>query len=89
MLFDNGNLLSPPYSSSLEYQLDESDKIATLVWNYSDFDTYASIMGSSQRIDSGETIIGWGNNISPAVTEVKTDGTKIFELNFGQLTTFC
>ena len=80
ILFSNGNLLSPPYSSLLEYQLDENNKIATLIWDYSDSSIYSSTMGSTQRLDNGRTIIGWGNNYIPAVTEVKNDGTKTFEL---------
>ena len=82
MLFDNGNLLSPRYSSSLEYQLDETDKIATLIWNYTDMSHYTHAMGNSQRLDNGRTLIGWGSIFNPALTEVKYDGTKTFELYF-------
>jgi len=81
-LFDNGNLLSPRYSSSLEYRLDESNKIATLVWNYSDIPHQSQAMGSSTRLNNGRTFIGWGSLFNPAVTEVKYDGTKTFELVF-------
>jgi hypothetical protein len=82
MLFNNGNFLSPRYSSSLEYQLDESNKIANLVWYYSDISHYANIMGNSTRLSKGRTFIGWGSDFNPAVTEVKYDGTKTFELVF-------
>jgi len=81
-LFDNGNLLSPRYSSSLEYHLDDTDKIATLVWNYSDMSHYTHAAGNSQRLDNGRTSIGWGSIFNPAVTEVKYDGTKTFEVYF-------
>jgi len=79
-LFNNGNLLSPRYSTSLEYQLDETVKTATLVWYYSDLPHFSSALGSSQRIENGRTLIGWGSMFNPAITEVKYDGTKTFEL---------
>jgi len=88
MLFDNGNLLSPRYSSSLEYQLDETNKIASLIWNYSDIPHYSSFMGNSHRLDNGRTIIGWGSSFNPAVTEVKKDGTITFELYFSSAFTY-
>jgi hypothetical protein len=81
-LFNNGNLLSPQYSSALEYQLNETDKIATLVWEYSEIPVYGRAMGSSQRLDNGNTVISWGNIFNPAITEIQNDGTKIFELYF-------
>ena len=81
-LFDNGNLHSPRYSSSLEYQLDETGKIANLVWNYSNNPHYSSALGSTQKLDNGNTFIGWGSNFNPSITEVKHDGTKTFELYF-------
>ncbi|MGB5896383.1 MAG: aryl-sulfate sulfotransferase [Ignavibacteriaceae bacterium] len=88
MLFDNGNLLSPRHSSSLEYQLDETDKIANLVWNYSDIPHYASFMGNSTRLSNGKTFIGWGSNFNPAITEVENDETKTFELYFNSALTY-
>jgi len=81
-LFDNGNLHSPQYSSSLEYQLDETGKIANLVWNYSNNPHYSSALGSTQKLDNGNTFIGWGSNFNPSITEVKQDGTKTIELYF-------
>ena len=81
-LFDNGNILSPRYSSSLEYHLDETNKIATLVWNYSNNPPYSHAMGNSTRLNNGRTFIGWGTSFNPAATEVKYDGSKTFELVF-------
>jgi hypothetical protein len=37
-------------------------------------------MGSVQRLANGNTLIGWGSNSNPAVTEVKPDGTKVLEI---------
>src|SRR5512138_3527317 len=33
-LFDNGQYTNPPVSRALEYELDESNKVATLEWEY-------------------------------------------------------
>jgi len=78
-LFDNGNLLMPRYSSSLEYYLDEQNKTATLIWEYHDQSVYSSSMGSSRRSNDGHTVLGWGSILDRSVTEVSYDGTKTFE----------
>jgi len=79
-LFDNGNLLIPRYSSSLEYYIDEQNKTATLIWEYHDQSVYSRGMGNSRRLNDGQTILGWGSNLNMSVTEVSYDGTKTFEL---------
>ena len=81
-LFDNGNLHEPKISSGREYQLDESNKTATLIWDYhTDTENYTPAMGNTQRLSDQNTIIGWGwfNTDSLALTEVKPDGTVAFE----------
>ena len=81
-LYDNGNFHSPPYSRAVEYDLDEQNKTATLVWEYRNTpDTYGAFMGDVQRLSSGNSIIGWGGT-SPTVTEVRSDGSKTLELTF-------
>jgi hypothetical protein len=79
-LFDNGNLLIPRYSSSLEYDIDEQNKTATLIWEYHDQSVYSYAMGSSRRLNDGHTLLGWGSNIFQSVTEVSNNVTKTFEL---------
>ena len=81
-IFDNGNLSSPRYSSSIEYHIDEQNKIATRVWDYSDNNSYTPSMGNSTRLDNGRTFIGWGGSSNPAIIEVSSDGTKSFEMIF-------
>ena len=83
-LFDNGNLLTPRYSRSLEYKLNETDKTAELVWEfYNEPKTFSRGMGGTQRLSNGNTVIGWGQNITDlkAVSEVRIDGTLAFELS--------
>ena len=82
ILFDNGNLHTPPYSRAVEYALDEAAKTATLVWQYrSSPDVFGFAMGSVQRLANGHTVIGWGA-AAPALTEVAPDGTKVEEAAF-------
>jgi hypothetical protein len=79
-LFDNRNGLEPQYSAAVEYILDEENKTATLYREYRNTpDIFAPAMGNAQRLSNGNTVIGWGF-ATPAVTEVTSDGTKVFEL---------
>ncbi len=84
-LFDNGSLLVPQYSRVLEYELDENNREATLVWDFSyDPPFYKNVMGNMQRLFNGNTIIGWGGYFSPdrrAVSEVNFDGTVALEVS--------
>ncbi len=83
-LFDNGNYHTPNFSRACEYKLDEQNKIATLVWQYRNSpDIYGSAMGYVQRLRNGNTLIGWGA-ANPSVTEVTSNGTKVFELTLPQ-----
>ncbi len=78
-LFDNRTDVST-YSRASEYHLDEVNKVATLVWEHRNTpDTYTWVMANAQRLPNGNTLIGWGDG-EPVVTEVKSDGTKVFEL---------
>lgn len=84
-LFDNGDLHSPPYSRGVEYEIDQENKTARLVWEFRhDPDIYASSGGNMQRLPNGNTIICWGrggaSNSMPIFTEVHPDGSIAFEL---------
>jgi hypothetical protein len=86
-LLDDGYLHSPPYSRAVEYRLDEKARRSTLVWQYRDTlaaDSYVStfVNGNVQRLPNGNTLIGWGLISTPSVTEVRPDGTKVYELSF-------
>jgi hypothetical protein len=81
ILFDNGNYHTPRFSRAVEYNLDESNKIARLVWQYRNKpDVYAPAMGFAQRLFNGNTLICWGY-ASKSITEVRPDGTKTLELS--------
>lgn len=83
-IFDNGNLHDPPYSRAIEYKIDEKNMTATLVWEYkNDPSTFSRAMGSVQRLDNQNTIIGWGwTSIPPAINEVKSDGSPALYMSF-------
>lgn len=82
LLFDNGNLKDPHFSRAVEYELDEVQRTATRVWEYRNSpDVAANEMGFAQRLENGNTLIGWGGNDGAvAMTEVAPDGTKLIEM---------
>jgi len=83
-LYDNGNLHIPSYSRGLEYHLDEVTRTATLAWEFhNEPPTYYFAMGSTRRLGSNNTLIGWGWGTadSRVLTEVTEDGSIAFELS--------
>jgi hypothetical protein len=83
-IFDNGNDRDPAYSRAIEYQIDQENKTIELVWEYdADKSVFGRSGGSTRRLPSGNTIIGYGGRISsPASLEVHPDGTTALQLNF-------
>lgn len=77
LLFDNGNLRENPVSRVVEYAIDEEAMTAELVWSYDD-GRYTPIMGSAERLDNGNTLIGWGALHERAITEVTGAGEEVF-----------
>jgi len=84
-MFDNGNMHSPPVSRGVEYELNLSNKTATVVWQYPPTPTtslYSYYMGNVQRLPNGNTLINWVIGSLPKLTEVRPDGSKAFEMNW-------
>ncbi|NKB69545.1 MAG: T9SS type A sorting domain-containing protein [Candidatus Latescibacteria bacterium] len=91
---DNGNILffdntprgSDQTARAVEYQLDEEQMVATLVWQYAPEEPVLGLFrGSAQRLPNGNTLIGWGtasNGGGPVATEVNSDGEEVFRLWF-------
>lgn len=88
-LWDNGNYHAVAHSTAKEYQLDEVNKTATLVWSYGHpggvggNSMYFTAGGSVQRLSNGNTLIngGWrSNNQNPSMFEVTPTGTIVWEL---------
>ena len=88
MVFDNGSPCpdTPEYATRgqltrvSEYAVDETAMTAELVWSYSQPGFYTTAAGSAERLDNGNTLIGWGRNANAVVTEVDATGKKVFEL---------
>ncbi len=98
MIYCNADQAATRSSAVYEYQLDETTKVATRVWSYTPpTPYYAWHYGSAQRLPNGNTFIGWGGaNVIPGVggtidreipacTEVKPDGTVVFEMKFNDV----
>jgi len=99
LVFCNANQQATYSSAVYEYRLDETNKIATLVWSYKPAtNVYSWHYGSAQRLANGNTFIGWGsaqivpgvggttNQYIPACTEVTPAGSVVFEMRFNDPT---
>ncbi|HEY6171337.1 MAG TPA: aryl-sulfate sulfotransferase, partial [Candidatus Kapabacteria bacterium] len=74
ILFDNGLYNKPKVSRGVEYVVDTAAKTVTQVWAFAHPDSIAGDMqGSIQRLDNGNTIIGWGTNQTRTYTEATPD----------------
>ena len=95
MLYCNADQQATHSSKVYEYKLDETNKVATLVWSYAPpSNYYAWHYGSAQRLANSNTFIGWGganiiagiggftNQWIPACTEVTPAGRVVFEMKF-------
>jgi len=80
--FDNGSFRFPEYSRAVEYSLDEVNHTASLVWQFQRNPQVVSSWGGNvQRLSNGNTFIAWGGAVN-TVTEVKPNGTKVFEASY-------
>jgi hypothetical protein len=86
LLFDNGQHCWPenPDRGKLtrvaEFDLDETNKTARLVWSYHRDDAYTYSQGSAQRLANGNTFIGWGIGPRSMASEVDPDGNLVFDM---------
>tara|TARA_Y100000994_G_scaffold132405_1_gene108559 strand:- start:6923 stop:8200 length:1278 start_codon:yes stop_codon:yes gene_type:complete len=92
-LFDNGTQHSPMVSRAVEYQIDEINKTATLVWEYVHPDSIVAMsMGSVQRLPNQNTLINWGfffehviMNTGALIMEVDYEKNIVFELAYSPI----
>jgi len=95
LLYCNSDQQATRSSKVYEYALDETNKVARLVWSYAPNPAvYGWHAGNAQRLPNGNTLIGWGgggivpgvggitNRQVPACTEVTPSGRVVFELKF-------
>ncbi|MBI2618744.1 MAG: aryl-sulfate sulfotransferase [Ignavibacteriales bacterium] len=79
ILFDNGNLHTPPQSRAVEYRLDEAALTATLVWEYRPVPSlFGAATGFAQRLADGNTLICFGT--ANRIQEVTPDGSVQWDL---------
>lgn len=82
-LFDNGWEMDPQYSSVLQLDLDEENRIAHVVKRLRSQpdDILGSIMGNAQYHDDGSMVVGWGSG-QPNITEFDAADNKILEFSY-------
>lgn len=86
-VFDNGTYNSTPVARAIEYQLDEVNMTATVVWQFQEPNGYSSLfIGNANRLPNGNTLIDWGGAFplsqTTSFTEVDAGGTIVLELDF-------
>ncbi len=86
ILFDNGNFHAPATNRAVEYEIDEVNMTATMIWEFQNpYGSKSLASGNVQRLPNGGTFIGWGiisPNDAPVITEVNADDEIVFELSF-------
>jgi hypothetical protein len=70
----------PWQSRVAEYALDPVEGTATLVWSYAPTGRYSWFMGSTRRLDNGNTLVGWSAETRAIATEVAPDTSVQWEL---------
>ena len=87
MMFDNGHYRLPQFSSYVEYKLNEDSLTATLVRRYSrNKSVFTASRGSVQELHNGNTLISWGENQKPCITEFNANDSIEFEIEFARQT---
>ncbi len=85
-LFDNGRDLSiRHFASSKEYELDEVNHVANLVWSHSEGpDEWSISQGNTQRLPNGNTLTSYGNLTPTPIVFNVVDSlhNKVFEIMF-------
>lgn len=89
LVFDNGKLGEYPASRVVEYELDEENLTANMIWQYENPYGYLSrAMGSAQRLPNQNTFINWGSiiengeSIGAIVMEVDYDKNVVLEIRY-------
>jgi arylsulfate sulfotransferase len=77
LLFDNGVTKTPQQSRIAEFEINEANMTANLVYEYTQGGRYFDILGSAQKLGNGNYFIGWGGNITSQVNANKSDITEI------------
>jgi hypothetical protein len=87
-----GPRIARPHTRVTEYALDLTDPahpVATLVWQFAPEHRYAAFAGSQQRLDNGDTLVGWSASTDPdgtgapqpVASEVTPAGQEVWSLS--------
>ena len=91
LIFDNGNTHQPPQTRVIEYEIDEINKTAILVWEFANPNNHLALsMGSCQRLPNNNTLINWGNitGIGANIMEVDYDKNIVLEMQYNGHNTY-
>lgn len=81
-LFDNHRYSGPEGASrGMFFRLDEAAMTATLVRSFAYGHRLGTAMGSTQLLDNGNVLVGWGTE--PSLTEFTADGTPVYGARLG------
>ncbi len=81
LMFDNGVDCAPDgndrgVSRAVEYEINQQARTAEVVWSHTQ-GVFGFATGSTQRLDNGNTLIGWGT--AATMSEVDADGDILWE----------
>lgn len=83
LFFDNGSLHQPAESRPVEYRINETTRVAELVWHYRHTPAiHASAQGFAQRLPDGHTLICYGT--AQRVIEVDGNGVVQWDLRIDE-----
>jgi hypothetical protein len=86
VLLYNNSASGPGTTSTVhEYSLDETNKIATLIWTYTPNPAIAGpFQGNAQRLANGNTFVGWGGlpGLTPAACSEVAGSNLVFQMKF-------
>jgi hypothetical protein len=84
----DGPPVARTFSRAVEYELDTEAMTATLVWSHDrDEEVFGPFTGSVQRLDNGNTLMGWGTTTigsaptSLVATEIDASGETVWTLS--------
>jgi hypothetical protein len=79
-----GPTVARPQTRVTEYALDTATHTATLVWSYQVPGWFTIFAGSAQRLENGDTLVGWAAARNAVATEVDAAGVRLWELSDSQ-----
>ena len=84
-ILDNGTYSVPPLARALEFELNESEKTATLIWDYAyNSSLYSVAVGNHQVLPNGNHLIDFGAipDGFPWFVLVKPDKSVVMEISY-------